>query len=282
MKTGIFPIGIIGGTGGMGKWFSKFFRRAGYPVVATGRTRGPDYASLAAACPVVIVSVPIAVTEDVIRKIGPCLPKESLLLDLTSLKEGPVRAMLAASVAEVIGLHPLFGPGVSSLSGQNIAVCPARGNSWLPWLKDILEKNGARLMETTPARHDELMAVIQALNHFLTAVLGLSVATAGIEPEELRHFSTPVFRERLDHLHRLFSQPDLYAHLIAGNPYGKKLIISAINNLEALLAPVREGDAATLAKQLRAISESSPSPGSDTHESAEERLRQTDERQSEE
>ncbi|HNY73202.1 MAG TPA: prephenate dehydrogenase/arogenate dehydrogenase family protein [Syntrophales bacterium] len=270
MKTGIFSIGIIGGTGGMGKWFADFFRRNGYPVAATGRTRGPDFASLAATCPVVIVSVPIAITEAVIEKIGPCLPPESLLMDLTSLKEGPVRAMLAATAAEVIGLHPLFGPGVTSLSGQNIAVCPARGNSWLPWLRDILEKNGAHLVETTPARHDELMAVIQALNHFLTAALGLSVAAAGIEPEELRRFSTPVFRERLDHLHRLLSHPDLYAHLIAGNSYGKKSIISTINHLEALLAPVRGGDTAALAAQLRAISASSPSPRSDTHESAEE------------
>jgi prephenate dehydrogenase len=222
------------------------------------------------ACPVVVVSVPIAVTEEVIRKIGPSLPPESLLMDLTSLKEGPVRAMLDASAAEVIGLHPLFGPGVSSLSGQNIAVCPARGDSWRPWLEDILEKNGAHLVETTPARHDELMAVIQALNHFLTAALGRAIATAGIEPEELRHFSTPVFRERLDHLQRLLSHPDLYAHLIAGNPYGKKAINSCMDHLEELLATVQGGDAAPLAERLRTISESPKSPRPDTHESAKE------------
>ncbi|MDI9570531.1 MAG: prephenate dehydrogenase/arogenate dehydrogenase family protein [Pseudomonadota bacterium] len=259
MKRGIFSIGIIGGAGGMGRWFADFFRRAGYPVVTTGRTHGPDFASLAAACPVVVVSVPMAVTEEVIGKIGPCLPRESLLMDLTSLKEGPVQAMLAASVSEVIGLHPLFGPGVSSLSGQNIAVCPARGDSWLPWLKEILEKNGARLVETTPARHDEVMAVVQALNHFLAAVLGRAIAAAGIAPEELRDFSTPVFRNRLDHLQRLLSHPDLYAHLIAHNPYGKSAIISNICHLEDLLAPVREGDAAALEDRLRALREASPS-----------------------
>jgi len=253
MKTGIFPIGIIGGTGGMGKWFADFFRRNGYPVAAAGRTRGPDFESLAASCPVVIVSVPIAVTEDVIGKIGPCLPPESLLMDLTSLKERPVRAMLAASRCEVIGLHPLFGPGVTSLSGQNIAVCPARGHSWRPWLQDILEKNGARLMETTPSRHDELMAVIQALNHFLTAALGLAVTTANIDSEELWNFSTPVFRERLDHLQRPLRNPDLYAQLIAGNPYGGKAIQSCMDHLAGLLATVATGDTAALAARLRAI-----------------------------
>ncbi|HOF04493.1 MAG TPA: prephenate dehydrogenase/arogenate dehydrogenase family protein [Syntrophales bacterium] len=270
MKKGIFPIGIIGGTRGMGKWFADFFRRNGYPVAATGRNRGPDLESLAAACPVVVVAVPIAVTAEVIGKIGPRLPPESLLMDLTSLKEGPVRAMLTASRCEVIGLHPLFGPGVTSLSGQNIAVCPARGESWRPWLTDILEKNGARLTETTPARHDEVMAVVQALNHFLTAALGLAIAAAGIDPEELRRFSTPVFRERLDHLHRLLSHPDLYAHLIAGNPYGKKAINSCVEHLEGLRAAVGRGDAAALAERLRAISESHESPRPDPHGSAKE------------
>jgi len=266
VKTGIFPIGIIGGAGGMGKWFADFFRREGHPVEVSGRTRGPDFASLAASCPVVIVSVPIAATEEVIRKIGPCLPPESLLMDLTSLKEGPVRAMLAATAAEVIGLHPLFGPGAPSLSGQNVAVCPGRGDTWLPWLKDILERNGAKLVETTTARHDELMAVIQALNHFLTAALGLAIAAGGVSMEELRRFSTPVFRDRLEHLHRLFSHPDLYAHLIAGNPYGEKAIEASRQHLEALLATVRDGDPAALAALLRAGGRSLNPPRPEPHD----------------
>jgi len=251
MKSDRFPIGIIGGTGGMGKWFASFFQQEGYSVQISGRSTGPTPRQMAADCPVVIVSVPIEATEAVIRKIGPCLPRDSVLMDLTSLKEAPVRVMLEASISEVIGLHPLFGPRVASLDGQNIAVCPARGERWLPWLKDVLEKNGANLVETTPEGHDKMMALVQVLNHFNTLMLGLTLAGSGVSPEELRRFSTPVFRERLDHLRRIITHPDLYAHLVADNPHTGKLLDSYRKNLDELHSLLPIGDVAALTKMIK-------------------------------
>ncbi|HEX9157728.1 MAG TPA: prephenate dehydrogenase/arogenate dehydrogenase family protein [Syntrophales bacterium] len=222
--TDKFPIGIIGGTGGIGRWFAAFFEQAGYTVHVSGQTSGLRPAEMAAACPVVIVSVPIGVTEAVIREVGPHVKKDSLLMDLTSLKAGPVRAMLEASASEVIGLHPLFGPGVPSLEGQNVVLCPARSSRWLPWVRDTLGKKGATLIETTPERHDEIMAVVQALNHLNTLVLGLSIREAGISREELERFSTPLFRARLAAVENLFSHPQLYAGIIAGNPHASEIL----------------------------------------------------------
>lgn len=253
MRSDKFPIGIIGGTGGMGKWFASFFRQEGYSVHISGRRTGPDPREMAAACPVVIVSVPIEATDAVIREVGPCMPRESVLMDLTSLKEAPVRAMLEVAVSEVIGLHPLFGPRVASLDGQNIAVCPARGERWLPWLKDILGKNGAHLVETTPERHDQMMALVQGLNHFNTVMMGLTMAGSGVSGEDLRRFSTPALRERLDHLGRIVAHPDLYAHLIAGNPHTDKLMTSYRNNLNELEALLHNGDAAALTKMIKSM-----------------------------
>lgn len=253
LRSDKFPIGIIGGTGGMGKWFASFFQQEGYSVQISGRNTGPDPRQMAEDCLVVIVSVPIEATEAVIRKIGPCMPRESVLMDLTSLKEVPVRTMLETSVSEVIGLHPLFGPRVASLDGQNIAVCPARGGRWLSWLKDILEKNGANLVETTPEGHDKMMALVQGLNHFNTVMLGLTLAGSGVSPEELRRFSTPVFRERLNHLSRIIAHPDLYAHLIAGNPHTDKLMTSYRKNLDELQTLLPSSDVAALTKMIKKI-----------------------------
>lgn len=36
--TDNFPIGIIGGTGGMGRWFADFFEKEGHPVLVSGGT----------------------------------------------------------------------------------------------------------------------------------------------------------------------------------------------------------------------------------------------------
>jgi prephenate dehydrogenase len=83
-------IGIIGGTGGIGRWFADFFQKEGYPVQISGRSTGLDFPALAKRCPVVVVSVPIKMTCRVIEQVGPFMPQESLLMDLTSLKEKPI------------------------------------------------------------------------------------------------------------------------------------------------------------------------------------------------
>ena len=117
-------------------------------------------------------------------------------MDLTSLKEEPVKAMLASSRAEVIGCHPLFGPDAPSLEGQNIVLCPARGGGWLGFLQGIFVKNGARITVTAPAEHDRMMAWVQGLTHLDTLLTGLTLRDSGVEPSELAAFSTPVFRTR--------------------------------------------------------------------------------------
>lgn len=245
-----FPIGIIGGTGGMGKWFASFFQREGHPVEVSGRRTGPDAGQMAEHCPVVVVSVPMEATDAVVRTVGPLMKRDSLLMDLTSLKVAPVRAMLESSVSEVVGLHPLFGPRVDSLRGQNIAICPARGERRLPWLKNILERNGAILVETTPEEHDKMMTLVQALNHFNALMLGLTLTGQGVSREELQRFSTPLFRERLDHLDRIISCPELYAGLIAGNPRTGNLLSLYERNLAELQGLIRQGDINALKERI--------------------------------
>ena len=62
-------IGIIGGTGGIGKWFADFFAGQGHTVLVSGKSEGIPISELAAACRIVVVAVPIASTIDVIREV---------------------------------------------------------------------------------------------------------------------------------------------------------------------------------------------------------------------
>ena len=82
-------IGIIGGTGGMGRWFAELLKKEGYVVHLAGRKLGMNKEEMAGTCNVVVVSVPIGVTREVIESIGPLLPENALLMDLTSLKVDP-------------------------------------------------------------------------------------------------------------------------------------------------------------------------------------------------
>ena len=122
MKTG-----IIGGTGRMGRLFARVFKNAGYEVLVSGRKTAITSADIVQQCDIVIVSVPIHDTVRVIDDIAPLLKPGQLLCDFTSLKVRPVEAMLR-SEADVIGLHPMFGPTVKSINRQTIIVCPVRAN----------------------------------------------------------------------------------------------------------------------------------------------------------
>lgn len=251
-------IGIIGGTGGIGRWFAVLFRKEGYPVHPVGRREGLSLGELAARCRIVIVSVPIAATPEVIRQVGPLLPEGSLLMDFTSLKEEPVREMLAATRAEVVGAHPLFGPDCPSLKGQNVILCPGRGETWLGWLERFFTRGGARVTRTSPGEHDRMMSLIQGLTHLETLLMGLTLREAGVDPSSLEAFSTPVFRTRQAIVEKVLANPALYAGLIAGNRSTPAILEIYERNLARLKALLLNRDAEGIASLLK---ESPPTPG---------------------
>ena len=244
-------IGIIGGTGGMGRWFADLLQKEGYDVHLNGRKSAMDINDLVELCNVIVISVPISATAEMIKKVGPLMPEGSLLMDLTSLKKEPVELMLACSKADVIGFHPLFGPSLQDVRGQNVVLCPARGSSWLPWLKVILEKKGLVVMEKNPEEHDKMMAIVQALNHLNTISLGIALAETGIPLTEINKFSTPIFQTKVEIIKKVFTEnPGLYTDIIARNPDTCKMLDLYEKTLADICALVKSGDGTKLKETI--------------------------------
>lgn len=245
-------IGIIGGTGGIGRWFVPFFAGAGYPVHVTGRKSGLPLPELADRCRVIIVAVPIAATAEVIRRIGPLLPEDALLMDFTSLKEEPVREMLRATRAEVVGCHPLFGPDCPSLEGQNVILCPGRGERWLGWIEGLLRTGGACVTRTTPEEHDRMMALTQGLTHLDTILMGLALRDSGIDAAALSPFTTPIFRTKQAIVEKVFQfNPGLYAEILTGNSRLAALLDRHVQNLTRLREMILNRDTRGIENLLR-------------------------------
>jgi len=213
-------VGIIGGTGRMGRLFSGVFERAGNEVICSGRNTQITAADIAAGSDLVLISVPIHVTAEVIRDIVPYLTESQVICDLTSLKVFPVREMLC-SKAEVIGLHPMFGPSVRTLEQQTIIVTPGRcSQENLELLIGTFEGEGARITITTPEAHDRMMAVVQGLTHFVTLSMAETMRRIGVTPAETQPFMSPVYQIETGLVGRLLSQdPVLYADMLRMNPY---------------------------------------------------------------
>lgn len=244
-------IGIIGGTNGIGRWFAHFFQKEDCRVHVSGRNSGLDFPAMVDQCPVIVVSVPIGVTCQVIERVGPLMPETSLLMDLTSLKEEPVMAMLKFSRSEVVGLHPLFGPRIKSMAGHNMVLCPARPGPWWPRIKAMFQKNQARLIETTPEHHDEMMAIVQGLNHLNSIILGLTLGRSGVDPDELKQYATPIFQTKLDILKKIFSQHSgLYAEIITRNPHIHKVLEGYTASLSELKEWIDRKDGEKIQKRI--------------------------------
>jgi len=250
MKDAI--IGIIGGTGGMGRWFAGLLRKKGYKVHVCGRRTKLGASDLAGLCNVVVVAVPIAATAQVIRQVGPLMAEGSLLMDLTSLKKEPVELMLSCSRADVVGCHPLFGPSLKDVRGQNVVLCPARRSSnWFPWLKLILEKKGLIVTETTPEEHDKMMAIVQVLNHLNTISLGMALTETGIPLAEIQKFSTPIFQTKVEIIKKVFTEnPGLYADIITQNPAAEKMIDLYEKTLADIRKLMKPGDGTKLKEAI--------------------------------
>jgi len=235
--------GIIGGTGRMGRLFTPVFERAGYETLVSGRTTALSAQDLAGTCDIVVVSVPIRETEKVIGEIAPLMEKEQLLCDFTSLKVAPVAAMLT-SKAEVIGLHPMFGPSLSSIAGQTIVVCPARASEeTVARLTGIFTREGAVCTRATPEEHDRMMAVVQGLTHFVTICMADAMRRSGCDIRATEPYMSPVYQIELGLVGRLLSQDGaLYADILEKNPYVPEVIDACRVAAENLSEIVKSGD----------------------------------------
>jgi chorismate mutase / prephenate dehydrogenase len=212
-------VAVIGGHGGMGTIMSRLFGDLGHQVIIADVDTLLSAGDAASVADVVIVSVPIDVTEQVIREVGPRLRGDALLMDVTSIKRVPVATMLESTTASVVGTHPMFGPSVHSLQGQRVVVCRARGDDWADWVIRMLQARGLTVQETTAEHHDRVMAVVQVLTHFQTQVLGLTLARSGTPVDETLRFTSPAYLMELYVTARHFDQsPDLYGPIEMRNP----------------------------------------------------------------
>ncbi len=248
-------ISIIGGNGKMGQLFKRVFEQDGYDVMTTGLDTKITNIEAAQKGDVVIVSVPIRETINVIKEIGPHVRIESLLTDFTSVKIEPVKAMLRYSKAEVIGGHPLFGPTVA-LENQNYVLCPARGKNYLEWFQSFLEEKKVNVVVTTAKDHDERMGIIQCLTHLSNIAMADTLESLKIDVGKTLEFASPIYQIRMGMIGRILNQdPGLYADIQIFNPYSRKILKQYLKSIKKLSEPIKSKDVAVFEKYFRVISE---------------------------
>jgi chorismate mutase/prephenate dehydrogenase len=236
-------VAVVGGRGAMGALLSRLFGDLGHSVLAVDHETDLSPGDAAEVADVTVICVPIDVTERVIREVGPRLRPESLLMDVTSVKSEPVRAMLEATKAGVVGTHPMFGPSVHSVQGQRAVVCRGRADHWFRWVTAMFTARGLHVVETTPEHHDRMMATVQVLTHFQTQVHGLTLARLGSPLDESLKFTSPAYLMELYMGARHFAQSaDLYGPIEMKNPDTSRVTATYLEVAREVAGIVASGD----------------------------------------
>lgn len=255
----IHTVGMIGGTGQMGRWFEPFFAGAGYRVLISGRLTPLTYQQCVAQSDAVIINVPISHTVEVIHKVGHFFRPGQLMVDNTSIKTQPVAAMLevAPEGVEVLGMHTVFGPHISELRRQNVIfTSTARSGELAQEFEGIFYKYGATITHTTPADHDRQMAFHQNLEHFTKIVLAEVLRTQFGTPTVMDMYSSPNSRLSLLTMGRILKgDPPLYAEIQTQNLQGAGMIQEYLRIAGAIGQALSAGDASRFTQAMMQCAE---------------------------
>lgn len=167
---------VIGAGGQMGRWFTKYFVDLGYDVTGYDAeqkipvkniTVTESLVSGVLRTDYVILCTPTRRTPEIIRLIAKEMQRGTYLIEISSQKTKVVSS-LSKVPAKInpICIHPMFGPGIRSIRGQNIISIPVRDSkAELTVIKSLFE--GANFVTIDAAEHDKKIALILGLTHLL-------------------------------------------------------------------------------------------------------------------
>ncbi|HTM42627.1 MAG TPA: prephenate dehydrogenase [Terriglobales bacterium] len=202
----IRQITIIG-TGLIGGSFALAIRKTGFkgrvigcdrePVLAQARERGAidagvaDPAEAARGSEVIVLATPVGSIIDLIERIGPIAPPESLLTDVGSTKTevaSRARAVFGQQAGQrFLPGHPMAGKEQGGIERADAALF--QGAVWVTTplgepsaiaaqFLELVAATGARVLSMEPERHDRLCAWLSHLPQMVATALA-----AGLEEE---------------------------------------------------------------------------------------------------
>ncbi|MGY5450311.1 bifunctional chorismate mutase/prephenate dehydrogenase [Agarivorans sp. MS3-6] len=255
IKPELGNIVVIGGRGQLGRLFVQMFSLSGYQVDVLGKEDWDKAPELFANAGLVLVSVPINLTEQVITQLDH-LPENCVLADITSIKAAPLSKMLEVHKGPVVGLHPMFGPDVPSLAKQVIVYADGRGSEQYQWLLQQMGIWGARLHSVEAESHDKAMTLIQSLRHFTSFAYGMHLAQEDADLKLLLNLSSPIYRLELAMVGRLFAQsPDLYADIIMASDQSTAMIKRYHQHFGELVTLIENKDRAGFIESFERVSD---------------------------
>jgi len=224
---GIDKIAIVGVGGRMGRWFCQFFKEGGIEVIGADINKNSleklkgdlqikiakDNKEAVKSAKFILISVPPQNLEEIFKEIAPFIQKDQIILEITSVKEKPVKLMHKYFKGNlVLGTHPLWGP--ASKENLKIVLTPTNKKEkiFAKKIKKWFEMNGIKVKILSPKKHDRLMNWTLGLSHFVGLVSGSILKNSNLR--EIKEFCGPSFELLFGLTKRVVSNsPEVFSEL---------------------------------------------------------------------
>jgi prephenate dehydrogenase len=235
-------LGLIG-CGLMGGSFALAMKRAGLVKQVVGYSKSPTTTKKAlkmgvidveapsallavSGADLVLVSVPVAATESVLKTIIHLTTPKTLIMDVGSTKQDVVkvaRAVLKDKMGSFVPCHPIAGKELSGVEhadvdlyqGKKVILTPTERTqvSHLKKATDLWTALGCEVHNMSPAAHDAAYAVVSHLPHMLAFALMNSIIAQDDSQEYLSLAGTG-FR---DFTRIAASEPKMWTDIMLAN-----------------------------------------------------------------
>lgn len=239
---------VIGAGGQMGQWFAKFFANNDFEVTgfdSENKVQGKNInisESLVGSilkADYVILCTPTRRTPEIIRLIAKEMKRDTYLIEISSEKSKVVSS-LSKMPAKInpICIHPMFGPGVKTIKGQNIISVPIKdAKKELAVAKSLFE--GANFVTIDAVEHDKKIAVILGLTHLMNLVFA-NIVSKDEKMLLTEKMSGTTFRVQKTLAESIMTEsPELIETIIA-NPEIRRVAEELWKDIGRLLTAVQE------------------------------------------
>lgn len=234
----------------MGSWFLRHFsKKSGTKVLAYDTNplwRPPSHVILCAnvdSCvseaDLVLICVPISSAPSVIKDCALRMKSGAVLAEISSIK-AETFLVLKKYAHKILPLciHPMFGPGASSIRDTRILLVPVKNKKTELDMVSSLMRGSEIIVLPTAQVHDKYMAIILGLTYFVNMVLAKIVSKEDIL--YLEKISGTFFGIQLLLMQGIISDdPNLIVSIISRNANTKKCISEYLSEAYALRSIIR-------------------------------------------
>jgi prephenate dehydrogenase len=245
MKVAIIGCGLIGGSIGL-----AIKENMGWEITGIGRDMERlnkalmvgavdhitvDFKEGLRDADIVIVATPVKAILEIIPKLSPHLKDGAIITDVGSTKEKITYALtdLLRKGVHFVGGHPMAGghsSGVGAARGDLFCgrVCiltpiPNTDKEALSFVRSMWERMGARVIEMSPSRHDQLIGLTSHLPHLVAMELVGLVSEYDSGKTDLKSLIGEGFR---DMTRIAKSSPDMWRDICLTN---REVLISILD-----------------------------------------------------